>query len=122
MGGGFPPGHALGNLCNFPLMAQPLEGEWALFSPHLFWDVDRNALELPTHGPYVLSQVVEYGMQEDWDRLVAAVDRAQLKEWAVSIRSLDPVSLAFLAHFFEIDRSEFRCYTSKPSPTDFWKS
>lgn len=103
-------------------MAQRAELDWAEFSPHLFWDVDRHSLRLPDHGPYVLGQIVEFGVQSDWDRIVAAIDREQLKSWAVSIRSLDPVSLAFLAHFFKTERTEFRCYTTNPSPNDFWKS
>ena len=96
--------------------------DWNDFSPHLFWDVHRNALNLPEHGVYVLAQVVDFGLQQDWDLLKSMVSEEQMKSWALQAPSLDPVSVSFLAHFLQIDRSTFRCFSEKPSATNFWES
>jgi len=39
------------------------------FSSHLFWDTRREALDRDEHAPYIVHQVVEFGLQADWDRL-----------------------------------------------------
>ena len=36
-----------------------------LYSPHLFWDTDRNTLDLGTHKNYIIKQVLEYGYDSD---------------------------------------------------------
>jgi hypothetical protein len=40
----------------------------------------------------------------------------------VNLRSMDKVTLSFLAHYFKLDKSSFRCYTESQSTTDFWNS
>ena len=107
---------------NFTLMNGQGHFDWNDFSPHLFWDVDRSALNLPEHGVYVLAQVVDFGLQQDWDLLKSMVSEEQMKSWALQAPSLDPVSVSFLAHFLQIDRSTFRCFSEKPSATNFWES
>lgn len=107
---------------NFTQMNGQSDFDWNDFSPHLFWDVDRNALKLPEHGVYVLAQVVDFGLQQDWDLLKSVVSEEQMKSWALQAPSLDPVTVSFLAHYLQIDRSNFRCFSEKPSATNFWES
>lgn len=92
------------------------------FSPHLFWDTDRSALDPKTSAPYIVTQVVEYGLLSDWNLLLELYSKDELREIAVNLRSLDPVSISFLAHYLGVDRTEFRCYTPKQSHQDFWRS
>jgi hypothetical protein len=111
-----------GRMRNFTRMNRQGNFDWSDFSPHLFWDVDRSSLKLPEHGVYVLAQVVDFGLQKDWNLLKSLVREEQLKLWAQQAPSLDPVSVSFLAQFLQIDRSTFRCFSEKPSATNFWES
>ncbi len=36
------------------------------FSPHLFWDVDVESLDLEQHKLYLIRRVMEYGKLNDW--------------------------------------------------------
>jgi hypothetical protein len=36
------------------------------FSPHLFWDVDVETLDLEKHKTYVIRRAMEYGKLNDW--------------------------------------------------------
>jgi hypothetical protein len=36
------------------------------FSPHLFWDVDAETLDLEKHKTYIIRRVMEYGKLNDW--------------------------------------------------------
>jgi len=39
------------------------------FSKHLFWDTDRDLLDFEKNRSYIIKQVLEYGMQEDWEKI-----------------------------------------------------
>ena len=92
------------------------------FSPHLFWDVDRNKLNFEKSKEQIVFQVVEFGLMNDWKLLQQVYSFEELKQITTSLRTLDKVTLSFLAHFFKIDKSEFRCYTTSQSAQNFWNS
>ncbi|NJN77776.1 MAG: hypothetical protein HC803_05130 [Saprospiraceae bacterium] len=35
-------------------------------SPHLFWDVDVNEVDLDNHAAFILERVMRYGQLSDW--------------------------------------------------------
>ena len=37
------------------------------FSPHLFWDVRKEDIDLDAHAQYVIQRVLEYGLLGDWN-------------------------------------------------------
>ena len=37
------------------------------FSPHLFWDVRKEDINLDAHAQYVIQRVLEYGLLGDWN-------------------------------------------------------
>jgi hypothetical protein len=93
-----------------------------LFSPHLFWDVDKSLLDFNKSKAQIIGRVVEYGLMKDWKLLQEIYSKAEIKETVCELRSLDKVTLSFLAHFLKIDKTEFRCYTLSQSTENFWNS
>lgn len=92
------------------------------FSPHLFWDMDLSQFDFEVHKSQLVFKVVTYGMMHDWELLQKAYSFESLKEVALNLRTIDKVSLSFLAHFFKVDKTAFRCYTQNLSPQGFWIS
>jgi hypothetical protein len=92
------------------------------FSPHLFWDVDKNAFDLDNHRIQMIAKVMEYGIWEDWTLLKTYYGRETIKEVALQLRSLDKVTLSFLATIFDLDKSVFRCYKHKQLVQNYWNS
>jgi ribosomal protein S8 len=92
------------------------------FSPHLFWDVDRSKLDFDKSKEQIVYQVVEYGMMKDWLLIQQLYSKNTLKEIVLNLRSLDKVTLSFLAHFFKVDKTHFRCYKQSQSNQSFWNS
>jgi hypothetical protein len=92
------------------------------FSPHLFWDIDRNQLDIEKSIEQIIYQVIEYGLMSDWELLKKIYTKERIKEVVVNLRSMDKVTLSFLAHYFKLDKSNFRCYTESQSTTNFWNS
>lgn len=79
------------------------------FSPHLFWDVNRNELDFYRTKEQIIFQVVELGLMKDWELLQKVYPKETLKEVVQNLRSLDKVTLYFLAHYLKIDKTQFRC-------------
>lgn len=90
------------------------------FSAHLFWDMDQENLDFDLAKNQVIVQVVEYGTLEDWKLVLKLYNKEVLKETLLNAKSLDKVTLAFLANYFGIDKSAFKCYKQHASPTNFW--
>ena len=91
-------------------------------SDHLFWDTDRNKLDFERSKSQIIYQVVEYGKMEDWRIIREVYDKETLKEVVTNFRSMDDVTLSFLASFLDLDKTSFRCYTTKRSAQNFWNS
>lgn len=92
------------------------------FSKHLFWDVDLVTFDLDKHRIQLVSKVLEYGLLEDWNNLKKLYGKEEIKRISLNIRSLDVVTLSFLATIFKIDKSEFRCYKHRQLVQNVWNS
>jgi hypothetical protein len=92
------------------------------FSQHLFWDTRREDLDRDAHAAYIVHQVVEFGLQADWEQLQRLYPHDELRSIALNLRTLDPVTLSFLAAYFGEAPSAFRCFTTAQSPRNFWNS
>jgi hypothetical protein len=92
------------------------------FSPYLFWDMDMEMFDLQKNKEHLIYKVVEFGQLSDWRKLLLLYGADEVKKTVLNIRNLEKTTLSFLAFFFNIDQTEFRCFTSKPSARNFWNS
>lgn len=79
-------------------------------SPVLFWDIDREHMDVENHSAGLIQRVLEYGTLQDWrltrdyygmDRIVADCKR---------LRTLDPMALSFICAMSNTKKEEYRCY------------
>jgi hypothetical protein len=92
------------------------------FSRHLFWDVDISTIDLEKHKEYVVQRVLEYGLLKDFILLNKIFSLEQIKDIATKLRSLDDRTLNFIAVITKTPIQNFRCFTTKQSPTKHWVS
>ena len=90
------------------------------FSPHIFWDVDVQSVDLEKNGVFVLQRVLQYGILKDWLLLKSIMGVDNIKALAVQLPTLDDVSISFLSNLYKIDKSEFKCYKNKQSNQNYW--
>ncbi len=83
-------------------------------SDHIFWDVERSAVDPETHAAWLTRRVLEYGRWRDWQILVAHYGKPRLAELATGLRSLQPKPLAFCCAWFGLPKDSFRCFTTTP--------
>lgn len=89
-------------------------------SKHLFWDVDRNELDINKNFRFILTRVLEYGLINDWILLYKHFGLEKITSETKKIRNLDDKSLHFIAHLSDTKLQEFRCYTYKQSIPKHW--
>lgn len=92
------------------------------FSQHLFWDVDLSDFDFQIHKVHLIQKVLEYGLIKDWNLLKQIYGLKTIKEVSLNLRSLDAVTLSYLATIFNIDKKEFRCYKHKQLFPTYWNS
>ncbi len=89
-------------------------------SPHIFWDVDVQSVDMEKNGVFVLQRVLQYGILKDWLLLKSIIGVENIKALAVQLPTLDDVSISFLSNLYKIDKSEFKCYKNKQSNQNYW--
>lgn len=92
------------------------------FSQHLFWDVDLSMFDLEEHKAFLIHRVLEYGLIKDWKLIKKLYGLETIKEVALNVRTLDAVTLSFLAAIFDIDKTQFRCYKHRQLYPTYWNS
>jgi len=90
------------------------------FSPHLFWDVDINKVNIDKNNKWFINRVLEYGLFSDWLLLKKYYGIKQISEVAITIRDLSKKSMAFISLLSNTPKEKFICYTTKPSMPNYW--
>ena len=85
------------------------------FSDNIFWDVDRNQIDLSQHAPYVVQRVLEYGQISDWKLLLAYYGLDEIVSISKNLRSLEPRALSFISTISRTPQEQFRCYNTRQS-------
>ena len=90
------------------------------FSKHLFWDVNRTNIDPEQHKSYIIKQVLEYGLLNDWRLIQNYYGNKQIAEVSKSYRELDKKALSFISFLSKTPLKEFRCYTYHQSTPKHW--
>jgi hypothetical protein len=91
-----------------------------LFSKHLFWDTDRQKLNMDDKESYIILQVLEYGKINDWRLILKYYGLPKITAVSKKARSLDPKTLSFISTITGISKDEFRCFTYQQSSPKHW--
>ncbi|MFT7034618.1 MAG: hypothetical protein ACJA2S_003135 [Cyclobacteriaceae bacterium] len=90
------------------------------FSSHLFWDTDKNKLDMVKSKRYIVQQVLEYGQIKDWVIIENYYGVDQIASVATQLPSLEPKALSFISSISSIPIDSFRCYTLQQSRPTHW--
>lgn len=90
------------------------------FSPHLFWDVDKEKLSKSQNKRFVVQRVLEYGVMKDWRIIKKNLGVKEIAAIAVDLKNLDKKSASFISLIAKIPKEKFRCFTSIQSSLQHW--
>jgi hypothetical protein len=83
------------------------------FSSHLFWDINRDSLDLDTNNSFIIKRALEYGLMQDWNLINRYYSFAAIVEMAKTFRSLEPKTFSFILTLSGLQKEAFRCSTTK---------
>lgn len=86
----------------------------------LFWDIDPDKLDYNAKARYVIGRVVMYGSLADWKAILAYYGAERIRDEMLQERYLDKKSLNYLSFYFDVPKTEFRCYTLQQSTPKHW--
>ncbi len=92
------------------------------FSKHLFWDLNRANLDFKKHKSYIIKQVLEYGLIDDWSLIKKIYGIKQIAKVSKTFRELDKKALSFVSFLSKTPIEEFRCYNYQQSIPQHWNS
>ncbi len=90
------------------------------FSENLFWDVDLADIDYEKNANQIINRVLLRGNLTDWFEIKNFYGLNQLKEEVIKMRYLDARTLSFCSAYFEIPKTEFRCYNTPQSVKQLW--
>lgn len=91
-----------------------------LFSHHLFWDTDREKLDMEKDKRYIVKQVLEYGFINDWRLIKSCYGIEKISQTARMFRELDKKTLSFIATISNTSSKDYRCYTEQQLTPRHW--
>jgi hypothetical protein len=92
------------------------------FSSNLFWDADISMMSMDASPGYIIQRVLEYGQMNDWRLINQYYGLDKIVEECKQMRTLDPVSLAFITTISNTKEEDYRCYHFRQSFPTPWNS
>ena len=90
------------------------------FSSYLFWDVDKQKLDVFKYSTYVIDRVLSHGLLSDWYLIKEIYGNETIRQTALQQRHLDKQALAFCSAYFNEPLTNFRCYNYAQSNPTHW--
>jgi len=85
-----------------------------------FWDVDFESLDAEKDAAFIVQRVFNYGLWNDHLAIFQYYSPEQLKTEAVKAAWYKKKVLSFLCVIFELQPSDFVCYTRRQSQPQHW--
>jgi len=89
-------------------------------SNHLFWDVEKSTIDPELHAKYIIKNVLQYGLYDDWKKIRRFYGLNRIVQEAATMKDLDRKTVAFLSLIANIPKDTFLCYTTIPSTPKHW--
>ncbi|NCO55440.1 MAG: hypothetical protein COS14_05915 [Bacteroidetes bacterium CG02_land_8_20_14_3_00_31_25] len=90
------------------------------FSPHIFWDVDRQKIDFIKNKKWLIQRVLEYGLLNDWQIIYKYYGIEEIAQISINLKELDNKSVSFISVLANIPKEKFLCYTIKQSNPKHW--
>jgi len=86
----------------------------------LFWDIKNRSVDLDAHKQLIIERVLSLGNLEEFKFLLNHYSHEEIKRSIKSSGYLDPKTLSFVISFFDLDKKDLKCYTTKQSNSQHW--
>ena len=82
-------------------------------SQHLFWDVPKAKIDLDKNAQFMIQRVFEYGLYDDIFWLIAYFGKTKCSNTLKKAEFLKQNAFSFASNYFNIPKTDFKCYSNK---------
>ncbi|MFK7795979.1 MAG: hypothetical protein AB8E82_00895 [Aureispira sp.] len=82
---------------------------------YLFWDIDLNTLDWDKNARFIIQRVIQRGSLNEWKIIKQYYGLEFIKHEILLIRNLDKKTLNFFSTYFDIAKTNFKCFTIQQS-------
>ncbi|MDI6603485.1 MAG: hypothetical protein QME57_05300 [Patescibacteria group bacterium] len=75
----------------------------------LFWDVDKESVDIERHRSYIISRIIDYGNHHDVNWMKKVYTEEEIKEVIYKKRGISRKSAYFWAAYYKIPKEKIRC-------------
>ena len=86
----------------------------------LFWDIDFSKLDAEIHKTHIVQQVLNLGTLKEFHVLMDHYGFDRVKETVKGVGYLDPKTLSFVLWYFNLEKSDLKCYTKNRLHPKHW--
>jgi hypothetical protein len=90
------------------------------FSQQMFWDIDIEKLDVEKNKCWFINRVLEYGLTNDWQKLLKYYDIKEIAEISMNIKNLDIKSANLVSLLSGVPLNQFLCYNSRLLTQKYW--
>jgi hypothetical protein len=90
------------------------------FSPHLFWDVEREKIDFNRNKKWLVHRVLEYGLLKDWVLVSKYYGIEEIAQITIQFKELDKKSISFISVLSKIPKEKFLCYNTTQLNPGHW--
>jgi hypothetical protein len=83
-------------------------------SGHLFWDVDRAAVDPEKHRQFLVPRIMDRGTRDDVKAAWSYYGEEKIREALLNARALHKKTIAFFANQFDLSCESFRAFRNQP--------
>jgi len=89
-------------------------------SENLFWDVDIENIDYEKYSQHIINRVLLRGNLNDWFEIKNFYGVNRIKNEAQQMRYLDQRTLSFCSTYFNLPKTQFKCYNTPQSIQQLW--
>ncbi|MFH2143332.1 MAG: hypothetical protein ABIJ97_12985 [Bacteroidota bacterium] len=86
----------------------------------LFWDVEYENVDYDKYSQFIINRVLLRGDIKDWQEIKSYYGVERIKKEIVQMKYLDERTLNFCSMYFNISKTEFKCYNTPQSTKELW--
>jgi hypothetical protein len=87
---------------------------------NLFWDVNRDNLDMDKDAAYIIDRALSHGSWDDWLHVREYYGLEKIKQVTMKLRTMAPNALSYIATITDTPQTQFRCYEQIHSKQAQW--
>jgi hypothetical protein len=86
----------------------------------LFWDIEYDLVDYEKYSQFIINRVLLRGTLKDWQEIKNYYGLERIKQEIIQMKYLDDRTLNFCSIYFNLLKTDFKCYNTPQSTRELW--